>query len=622
MTMFKPRLIIGFCLILCTAQAHGQTFQVDFSRQVGVPLVKTKFGVYQTPLTSLPRLWDTTPLLQEAGIRDVRYEIGWGKPDVLAFWQIGGTATRPTTNFSILDAFVGRLQQAGVKPLLAMGYCPNPLKSRSEWAGWKDMPSDLAAWQKINFDYARHFQGTGCSYEIWNEPDMPEPNSKMFFSGTPSDYGQLYGRSVAGIRAGDMDAPIGGPAIAYDLGYLTPILSQPMDFASIHGYANWQTQIGGMQRALAQRPELPIYLTEYASFSSLPPNGPQSRSEGAARFFEDVKGLLACTDVTKVYWAQWLDAGDGPGMGLITWDGHRKALFNAFKIYGDMPVDRSAVVPDVAEGVDALASSDEHRAGVVVWNTSAIERTVTVQLNQLPFKHGTLMLSRIDHDHASYIDNPASENLETLQSTPFDGDSTSWSGVLPAHSVVYLKAVDGVRFKRFVEQPVGTFGRTYGWFPDRPSVPQEFADFDERTGTARVGLLDVSQGTAQIGTLIKHPALKWRVRVDYRGRTLEDRDGMLGILLNFQDDAGHIIRSVLYDGGGSGTAAALKSSWQEKRLTGNRIILEKAMINGRPFEINLRRLAPPEWSGQRVVVTFIMQNTGRGSRAQIVLAKG
>ena len=45
------------------------------------------------------------------------------------------------------------------------------------------------------------------------------------------------------------------------------------------------------------------------------------------RFFRDVKGLLNLTDVTRVYWAQWLDAGDAPGMGLVSFDGHRKAIY-------------------------------------------------------------------------------------------------------------------------------------------------------------------------------------------------------------------------------------------------------------------------------------------------------
>ena len=54
---------------------------------------------------------------------------------------------------------------------------------------------------------------------------------------------------------------------------------------------------------------------------------PISRAEGAARFFDDVAGLLRFPDAPKVYWAQWAD----DSLGLLTNDLHRKALFNAFK---------------------------------------------------------------------------------------------------------------------------------------------------------------------------------------------------------------------------------------------------------------------------------------------------
>ena len=355
--------LTGLCTL--TARAQTQTVNVDFSQHQGPPLVKNKFGVYQTPLVTLPRLLNSVDLLKEIKVHDLRYELGWGKRDVLAFDQISGTAQAPLYDFSIIDSFLGALQKAEVRPLLALAYCPLPLQSGRDWANFKDMPNDLPVWQKINRDYVAHlkkqFKNQSPLYEVWNEPDMPEPNGKMFFAGTAQDYARVYENAVRGVRAGDSDALVGGPAAAYDVSYLRPLLKQPIDFASIHGYDNYQVQLDMMRRELAERPDVPIFLTEYASFKELPPNGPQSRYPAAMRFFRDVSGLLEYTDVTKVYWAQWLDAGDAPGMGLITFDGHRKALFNAFKIYGQMPVDRNSVQSD-APAIDALASSDEHRA--------------------------------------------------------------------------------------------------------------------------------------------------------------------------------------------------------------------------------------------------------------------
>jgi len=248
--MIKLLMVVAATALL-SSSALAQTFDVDFARPSSEPpLVKTKFGVYQTPLTTLPRLLDSVPLLREINVSDLRYEMGWGKPDALAHSQIGGTLAQPTYDFGAIDALISRLRQAGVRPLLAMGYCPDPLKSRTGWAAWKDVPRDLTSWQNINRSYALHLKSQGSSspfYEIWNEPDIPEPGGKMFFSGTSGDYGQLYTFAARGLKGGDPDALVGGPAAAYDLAYLAPILSQPMDFDS------WLQQLSGSSEDDARR---------------------------------------------------------------------------------------------------------------------------------------------------------------------------------------------------------------------------------------------------------------------------------------------------------------------------------------------------------------------------------
>lgn len=601
--------------------AGAQTFDVDFSRRADYPLVKTKFGVYQTPLTTLPRLLDSVPLLREVSVSELRYEMGWGKPDVLAASQIGGTATRPTYDFSVIDAFTQKLKQAGVRPLLAMTYCPDPLKSREGWPAWKDTPSNLTTWQTINRDYALHLKNTGSSYEIWNEPDMPDPGGKMFFSGGPQQYAELYSHGAGGIRQGDSDALVGGPAAAYDMAYLAPILSQPIDFASIHGYDNFPLQISLIRGALDKRPDLPIFLTEYASFTDFPGNGPQSRHMAAMRFFRDVKGMLTYPDVTKVYWAQWLDAGNGPGMGLITYDGHRKALFNAFKIYGDLPTDRNAVSSSNANGVDLMAASDKHRAGIVLWNTSNSNREVKVNLNRLPFSRGTLQLSRIDKNHASYVDDASSENLQVLQTLTFDKNiSPSWSGVVPAEAVVYLKVSDGERSVPLANPKLGTFIRSYHQFSKRDS--KAFADFDPQTWTARLGMGDSDSATAQIGNVIENPATRIRVQVEKSGDFLPaSRNSHFGIRIDFQLQNGGYGQGVLLHNGSYEPQSGTNFSLKQNQTASSRAILQSRLNTGRPFEIKLAKIAPADWNRRRIMMTFWMQNTGRGSQAKFTLAK-
>lgn len=608
-----------------TATAQAQTFEVDFSHPADPPLVKTKFGVYQTPLVTLPRLLDSVPLLREIKVTDLRYEIGWGKPESLAYTQIGGTAQNPTYEFSMLDAFITKLNAADVTPLLAMSYCPLPLKSRTDWSSWKDMPGDLQSWQKINREYSQHLKrvtrGAPILYEVWNEPDMTDPGGKMFFNGTAQDYEKLYAHAADGLLAGDSNAQVGGPATAWNLAYLTPILSHPITFASIHSYNNYAAQIGSLRGALSKRPELPIFMTEYASFTDFPANGPQSRSEAAMRFFRDVKGLLNYPDVTKVYWAQWLDAGDAPGMGLVTYDGHRKAIFNAFKIYGMMPVDRVTVQPDRNNEISAMASADKRHAAVVLWNETASARTVQINLRQLPFTGGTMQLYRIDKQHASYLDNSQSENLKVLKTMKFREDSALfWKGAVPAGGVVFLSLSDGTKEANGAPSPVGKYLRSYHWFPDRST--NAYADFDARTSTARLGMGDRDAATAQIGESIEHPARRWRVRVETSGTfRKQDENSLLALRLGFPDQSGQYSRSVLLHGGFYDAKRTASLPLGKGGANADQTVFVSAMKTGRAFDIDLQSLAPADWNRNRVRVTFLLHNAGRGARARFTLSK-
>ena len=209
-----PTLLLTF-LTITTAQGRETpaVFDVDFSRWIDPPLVKTKFGVYQTPLISRDVLLRSLSRLREINVQDFRYELGWGKPDVLEPHQVSGTAAAPRLDFSLTNALVSGLSSAqNVRPLFALTYCPDPLQTRNDWPAWKDSPRDLTAWQTICRAFVAHFRDVRPvpAYEVWNEPDMPEPGGKMFFSGGPADYDRLYEHAAAGVRAGDANAPVGG----------------------------------------------------------------------------------------------------------------------------------------------------------------------------------------------------------------------------------------------------------------------------------------------------------------------------------------------------------------------------------------------------------------------------
>ncbi|CAN5443326.1 hypothetical protein BH11ARM2_BH11ARM2_25720 [soil metagenome] len=545
-----------------------QEIRIDFARPAGVPLFKTKFGVYQTPFTPLEPFVRSLDLLNEINVRDLRYEFAWGKPDAVAFDQIGGTAARPTYDFSFVDGLAAGLKARGIRPLFANSYCPVPLQTRKEWERWKDSPSDLQAWREINRTMVARLRARGvpgARYEVWNEPDMPEGKGKMFFNGGAADYGTLYDFGQRGIRAGDPDAAIGGPAAAYDLRYLDAILKKPMDFASIHGYANYPVQIEGMRKRLVGRPDLPIYLTEYASFNDFRENGPAVRSNAAAAFFRDADGLLALTDVTKVYWAQWID----DYLGLIDRKGHKRALFNAFKVYGMMPTDRVSASP--LDGMTVLASADESCAGIVVANPTDEDRKVDLKMANLPVKTGSWHLYRIDAHHASYVDDPSTEALKVDETIPL---RDSWSGVVPKQGVIFLMAGKPVSHTF----PQGDIVGERHSFADRNS--QAYAEFDPTDWTARLG-----DGKAEVGVSVD--------RISPRFRLFPTLQGPDALALRIESKIGQgIVRRKLL------------------RLTQAK--------GGVP--IDLPKLLPG-WNGQRVTVTFFSQKTTPPSRVRIALVR-
>ncbi len=621
---FFPAWTLAAALMLGGSAASGAAdtpvvFHADFAKWAGPPLVKTKFGVYETPFLKKADLAKAAALLPEAGVRDLRYEMGWGKPDTYAFDQISGTAAAPTIDLKIdftpLDPFVRELGKQGVLPLFAMTYDPVPLKSGTEWQRWKDMPSNLAAWQDIQRRYAAHYRDavglSGPLYEMWNEPDIPGDGGKMFFNGSAADYAALYGVGAAGIRAGDPDAEAGGPAAAYDLGYAKPLLSPTLpapDFLSIHAYDNYAGQLAGLRGLVTDRPGVPLLLTEYASFTSYGPREPVSRYPAAARFFRDVKGMLALTDVPKVYWAQWVD----DSIGMLTRDFHRKALFNAYKVYQTLlPVDRNTVRPDGAGGLDLMAASDAHTAGVVLWNNAQTAQTATVYLDHLPFGHGTLRLSRIDAAHASCGDDPAQENLTINGDWPVTGPSAVWTGTVPAESVVFLRATDGKALPPV--RPIGTQAGTRYWFPDR--MAGAYADFDPRTSVIRVGIGSKDKSLAQQGIVLDKPAARLRAHVTRQGpfRATEP-DSLFGLRVDYRTSGGVYGKSVLWR---SGPGANPALPWGTKRPA-DAVRDAPGLMSGRVFVLDIKANAPPGWTG-RVIVTPILQNMGAHSQARIAL---
>jgi hypothetical protein len=338
--------------------------------------------------------------------------------------------------------------------------------------------------------------------------------------------------------------------------------------------------------------------------------------------------FLEYTELTKVFWAQWLDvellSSDGkwhyrPGtdkMGLVDISGKRKALFNGFKAYNMMPVDRKEVSIKGA-GAEAFASSDKNNAAILVWNPSNSPSDINISLDKIPFSKGTLKVYRIDSAHSSFYENNTEDELKVTEHQTLSSNTFKWSGKLPSKGVVLLHFTNESGLSESTTNKVAEVVRSYHWFWDRGN--SHFADFDDHTWIARLGMgKDKDTALAQIGVEMAEIPSRLRIVSEVSGlpQNLHE-DSMLGFQIDFMDDNGGYVKSVLFYDKGFTANSTLVLPWGKKEKAD-----EIYGVKLGEQEINIEDLAPKNFNG-RMLLSFIMRNTGKNSGAKFkILGEG
>lgn len=142
-------------------------------------------------------------------------------------------------HFEATDRLLASIEAVHAEPIFRMG--------RSIGAA-PQPPADLAKYAQIvrhivlhyNKGWDRGFHYGVRYWEVWNEPDF-----KVFWTGTPQQYYELYERMARAIKAADPRALVGGPTIslpldasAYRERFLDFVRAKnlPLDFFSWHFY--------------------------------------------------------------------------------------------------------------------------------------------------------------------------------------------------------------------------------------------------------------------------------------------------------------------------------------------------------------------------------------------------
>ena len=147
-------------------------------------------------------------------------ELKWSSSNVYTVDAQG----KPVYDFTILDQIFDAYKQAGVRPMVELGFMPKDLALNPEpyqvhypqnttSGASNNPPKDYAAWGELVRKLTEHLvQRYGREetlkwyWEVWNEPNI------SYWHGTQEDYFKLYDYAVTGVRAALPGAIVGGPA--------------------------------------------------------------------------------------------------------------------------------------------------------------------------------------------------------------------------------------------------------------------------------------------------------------------------------------------------------------------------------------------------------------------------
>jgi xylan 1,4-beta-xylosidase len=311
-------------------------------------------------------------------------------------------AGNPVYNWQIVDRIFDTFHQAGVKPLVEIGFMPEALSTHPEpyrhnfpngtvFTGWAYPPKDYKKWSDLVFHFVRHLRERygdaevkSWLWEVWNEPDID------YWKGTPEEYFKLYDYSVDAVLRALPEATVGGPDTTgpgrpkaadflrqflqhCDSGknFATGGTGAPLRFVSFHpkGSPKWQgdhvemgiaTQLNAIEQGfkiVASFPkwrDTPVILGESdpegcaaCSAAKNPQNGYRNGALYAAYEAETLSQTLALAQREQinlrgiVIWAfEFEDQPYFAGFRELATNGIDKPVLNAFRMFGLLGGDR------------------------------------------------------------------------------------------------------------------------------------------------------------------------------------------------------------------------------------------------------------------------------------------
>jgi xylan 1,4-beta-xylosidase len=206
----------------------------------------------------------------------------WGSTNVYT----EDAAGRPVYDWTLMDRIFDAWLDAGVKPLVEIGFMPEALSSRPapyrhRWpegdisTGVAYPPKDYAKWAELVYQWVRHSverygqeEVGSWWWEVWNEPDIG------YWRGTPEEYWKLYDYAADAVKRALPAARIGGPHstgpgspkaadflrrflehCARGVNYATGRTGAPLDYVGFHAKGRPEILDGRVRMGIARQLE-------------------------------------------------------------------------------------------------------------------------------------------------------------------------------------------------------------------------------------------------------------------------------------------------------------------------------------------------------------------------------
>ncbi|GHO83187.1 GH39 family glycosyl hydrolase [Dictyobacter formicarum] len=335
-------------------------------------------------------------------------------------------------DFSAVDRIYDRLLELKLRPIVELSFMPHDLARDPEtsvfmyralnappkdWDRWAELCQRLVAHLIERYGLEEVLQ---WGFEVWNEPNL-----QVFWTGTQEEYFHLYDITARAIKAVDARLLVGGPAtaaaewIADFLQYVREHNS-PLDFIATHTYGNMPLDFAQALYTYGF-PDVKIWWTEWGVTPThfYPVNDTVFSATFTLHGMKNVQGRVDAL----AYWVlsdHFEELGRAPrllhgGFGLQTIGNLRKPRYWALALaesLGSNLVQLDLNGDGAGSLLDGWATRKEDGTiDLLVWNGTLdqskldgsilLNRQLNVNLEQLPQRHYTVSIARVDSTHSN-----------------------------------------------------------------------------------------------------------------------------------------------------------------------------------------------------------------------------